>query len=139
MRQKSYKSSRTNSDIQRVISYVLEFEMKDPRVNSFVSVVKTEATKDLKECKCYVSVLGSEDEQRRTMLGLKSASGFIRSRLAESLNLRNTPEITFILDHSIEYGVEMSKKIDDIIEQDRKGQEKSGNLNVNDETDSFDE
>lgn len=116
MRQKSYKNQRINSDVQRVISHVIEFELKDPRVSTMVSVVKTEVTRDLKECKCYVSILGTPDEQKETIRGLQHAEGFVRSRLAESLNLRMTPEITFILDHSIEYGVSMAKKIDEIMQ-----------------------
>lgn len=115
MRTNSHKGGRINSDVQRVISHVIEFEMKDPRVSRMVSVVKTEVTKDLKECKCYVSILGTPEEEKETMQGLKSAGGFVRKRLAESLNLRNTPEIHFISDHSIAYGVEMSKKIDEVM------------------------
>ena len=117
MRGKSSRGGRVNSDVQRVISHILEFELKDPRVSSFVSVVKCDVTNDLKECKCYVSVLGSEEEMESTLKGLNSASGFVRKRLAESLNLRYTPEVKFIMDKSIEYGVMMSKKIDDIMSE----------------------
>lgn len=117
MRGKSSRGGRVNSDVQRVISHILEFELKDPRVSSFVSVVKCDVTNDLKECKCYVSVLGSEEDSENTLKGLNSASGFVRKRLAESLNLRNTPEVKFIMDKSIEYGVMMSKKIDDIMSE----------------------
>jgi len=102
-----------NSDVKRVISHVIEREIKDPRVTGLISVVKVEVTKDLKECKCYISVLGGDGD--KTIEGLQSASGFIRKRVAEALNMRNTPEIRFILDDSIQYGIEMSKKIDDII------------------------
>ena len=99
MRGKSSRGGRVNSDVQRVISHILEFELKDPRVSSFVSVVKCDVTNDLKECKCYVSVLGSEEDSENTLKGLNSASGFVRKRLAESLNLRNTPEVKFIMDN----------------------------------------
>ena len=104
-----------NSDVQRVISHVIEFEIKDPRVSSLVSVTRCDVTNDLKECKCYISVLGSDEDAENTMEGLRRASGFIRKRLAESLNLRYTPQIEFKLDKSIEYGVMMSKKIDDVL------------------------
>lgn len=122
MRGKSPKGARINSDVQRVISHIIEFEIKDPRVNSLVSVVKCDVTNDLKECKCYISVLGYEEAGKSTIDGLNSAKGFVRKRLAESLNMRYTPEITFVLDRSIEYGVMMSKKIDDIMKGESDGE-----------------
>ena len=115
MRKNNQKGSRINSDVQRVISHVIEFEIKDPRVGALVSVVKCDVTNDLKECKCYISVLGDEPSGEETIEGLNSAKGFIRKRLAESLNMRYTPQIEFILDKSIEYGVMMTKKIDDLM------------------------
>ena len=122
MRGKSPKGARINSDVQRVISHIIEFEIKDPRVNSLVSVVKCDVTNDLKECKCYISVLGDEEAGKSTIDGLNSAKGFVRKRLAESLNMRYTPEITFVLDRSSEYGVMMSKKIDDIMKGESDGE-----------------
>ena len=88
--------------------------MKDPRVAPWTSVVAAEVAPDLKTCKAYISVLGGKKEQEDTIAGLKNAEGFIRHELARTLNLRNTPEICFILDQSIEYGVNMSKKIDEV-------------------------
>ncbi len=115
MRGNNSRGGRVNSDVQRVISHVIEFEIKDPRVSSLVSVTRCDVTNDLKECKAYISVLGSDEDAENTMEGLRRASGFIRKRLAESLNLRYTPQIEFKLDKSIEYGVMMSKKIDDVL------------------------
>ena len=111
----SERSSRVNSDVQRVIGHIIEFELKDPRISGLTSVVKTEVTKDLKICKCYISVLGDDAAAESTIQGLRAAAGFVRKRLAESLNLRNTPEVNFVLDKSIEYGVNMSRKIDEIL------------------------
>ena len=62
--------------------------------------------------KVYISVLGDKKEKEDTIAGLENAAGYARRCLAQSLNLRNTPELRFILDESIEYGIEMSKKID---------------------------
>ena len=76
------------------------------------TVVAVEVAPDLKTCKAYISVLGSEEEQESTVEGLRSAHGYIKRELARSINLRNTPDIRFILDQSIEYGVNMSRKID---------------------------
>ena len=89
-------------------------KIKDPRINPLTSVVAVEVAPDLKTCKAYISVLGDEKSQQETIKGLKSAEGYIRTMLAKSINLRNTPQITFILDQSIEYGVKMSKMIDDV-------------------------
>lgn len=78
------------------------------------SVVTVEVAPDLKTCKAYISVLGDEKAQQDTIAGLKSAEGYIRRELAHTVNLRNTPEIRFILDQSIEYGVRMSRLIDEV-------------------------
>ena len=78
------------------------------------SVTAVEVAPDLKTCRAYISVLGNEEEKRNTMEGLKNAEGYIRRQLAKTINLRNTPEIRFILDESIEYGVAMSKLIDEV-------------------------
>ena len=83
------------------------------------SVVKVEVTPDLKMCKAYISVLGTDEQKKDTIDGLKSAQGFIKNRIAKVINLRNTPEIKFILDESIEYGVNMSKMIDDVTRNER--------------------
>ena len=80
----------------------------------WTSVVAAEVAPDLKTCKAYISVLGDEKAQKDTLEGLQSAEGYIRRELAHTLNMRNTPEITFVLDQSIEYGVNMSKKIDEV-------------------------
>ena len=78
------------------------------------SVVAVEVAPDLKTCKAYISVLGDEKAQQDTIRGLQSAEGYIRRELARSINLRNTPEIRFIMDQSIEYGVNISRKIDEV-------------------------
>jgi ribosome-binding factor A len=84
------------------------------------SVVSVEVAPDLKTCKAYISVLGDARAAADTRAGLQSAEGYIRRQLAHSVNLRNTPEIRFILDQSIEYGVNMSRMIDDVISADEE-------------------
>lgn len=115
MRKNSIKNTRINGEVQKEMSNILRGEMKDPRIHPMTSVVACEVSPDLKNCKAYISVLGDEKAQEDTLAGLKSAVGFIRSQLAKNLNLRNTPEIKFILDQSIEYGVNMSKLIDEVV------------------------
>ena len=98
----------------RELSNIIRGDIKDPRIHPLTSVVAVEVAPDLKTCKAYISVLGDEKAQEDTVKGLKSAEGYIRTKLARNINLRNTPEIRFILDQSIEYGVNMSKKIDEV-------------------------
>lgn len=116
MRKHSVKNIRINSEVQKELSRIISMEIKDPRICPMTTVVSVEVAPDLKSCKAYISILGSDQEQEDTLAGLKSAHGFIKRELARSLNLRNTPDIRFILDQSIEYGVNMSKKIEKIME-----------------------
>ena len=113
LRKRSIKNTRVNTEVQHELSNIIR-NVKDPRVASWTSVVSVEVAPDLKTCKAYISVLGDEKAQMDTITGLKSAVGYIRRELARTLNMRNTPEITFVLDQSIEYGVNMSKKIDEV-------------------------
>lgn len=114
MRKRSIKNTRVNAEVQRELSNILRTGIKDPRVAPMTSVTAVEVAPDLKTCKAYISVLGDEEAQMNTVKGLQSAEGYIRRELAHSLNMRNTPEVKFVLDQSIEYGVNMSKKIDDV-------------------------
>ena len=101
-------------EVQRELSQIIRSEIKDPRIHPLTSVVAVEGTPDLKYCKAYISVLGDEEAGKATIEGLRSAASFVRRELAHRVNLRNTPEIKFILDQSIEYGVNMSKLIDEV-------------------------
>lgn len=117
MRKNSIKNTRINGEVQKELSRIISREIKDPRIHSMTSVLSVEVTPDLKQCKAYISVLGDEEEKKETLAGLNSAVGFVRKELARSINLRNTPEIKFIMDDSIGYGVSMSKKIDEVTSQ----------------------
>lgn len=120
MRKNSVKNTRINGEVLKELSNIIRSEIKDPRINPMTSVVAVEVAPDLKTCKAYISVLGDEKSQNDTITGLKSAEGYIRRQLARTVNLRNTPEIRFILDQSIEYGINMSKLIDEVTEHDSK-------------------
>ena len=120
MRKNSVKNTRINGEVLKELSNIIRSEIKDPRINPMTSVVAVEVAPDLKTCKAYISVLGDEKSQKATITGLKSAEGYIRRQLARTVNLRNTPEIRFILDQSIEYGINMSKLIDEVTEHDNK-------------------
>lgn len=114
MKRNSIKYSRMNGEVQRELSKIISLDIKDPRIHPMTSVVSVEVTPDLKYAKVFVSVLGNAEDREKTAVGLKSAASHIRSKLAKSLNLRNTPELTFVMDDSIEYGVNMSKRIDEL-------------------------
>ena len=120
MRKNSVKNTRINGEVLKELSNIIRSEIKDPRINPMTSVVAVEVAPDLKTCKAYISVLGDEKSQKDTITGLKSAEGYIRRQLARTVNLRNTPEIRFILDQSIEYSINMSKLIDEVTEHDNK-------------------
>lgn len=119
MRKNSTKNNRINSEVQKALSSIIR-TVKDPRVDPFTSVVEVQVAPDLKTCKVYVSVLGDGGEE--TIEGLKYAAGYIRHELAREVNLRNTPELSFHLDTSISYGVDMTKKIEEVIKADEMAQ-----------------
>ncbi len=123
MRKNSVKNTRINGEVQRELAEIIRGGIKDPRIAPMTSVVAVEVAPDLKTCKAWVSVLGDEKAQADTLAGLRSAEGFIRGRLAKTINLRNTPQITFIMDQSIAYGVTMSKRIEEVVATDRKESE----------------
>ena len=131
MRKNSIKNTRINSEVQRELSSIISREIKDPRIHPMTPVVSVEVTPDLKYCKAYISVLGSEEAGKDTIKGLKSAEGFIRTQLAKKVNLRNTPQIFFVLDQSIEYGVRMSKLIDEVTKDMPEEQEDDGTESEN--------
>lgn len=113
MRKNSIKNTRINGEVQKELSVIIR-ELKDPRIGIMTSVTDVEVTPDLKFATAYISVLGDEQAKADTLAGLKSATGFIRRELARTINLRNTPEIKFVIDESIEYGMKMSKLIDEL-------------------------
>ena len=120
MKKNSLKNTRINGEVQRELAQIIRGGIKDPRIAPMTSVVAVEVAPDLKTCKAWISVLGDEKAQQDTLAGLRSAEGFIRGRLAKTINLRNTPQITFIMDQSIAYGVSMSKKIEEVMATDRE-------------------
>ena len=152
MRKNSVKNTRINGEVQRVLAETIRGEIKDPRISPWTSVVAVEVAPDLKSCKVWISVLGDEEVRKSTLEGLRSAEGFIKRQLARTINLRNTPELIFVLDQSIEYGVNMSKKIDEVMAQDNENIQKRKNdaddtepkaenmdINENAESESLDE
>lgn len=120
MRKNSMKNTRINGEVQKVLAEVIRGEIKDPRISPLTSVIAVEVAPDLKTCKAWISVYGDEKAQADTLAGLKSAEGYIKNQLARKINLRNTPEIRFLVDQSIAYGVKMSKLIDEVNHPEEK-------------------
>lgn len=118
MRKNSMKNTRINGEVQKELAEIIRAEIKDPRISPLTSVISVEVAPDLKTCKAWISVYGDDRVAEETLAGLKSAEGYIRRELARRINLRNTPEIRFIVDQSIAYGVKMSKLIDEVAKTD---------------------
>ena len=118
MRKNSIKNTRVNAEVHKELAEIIRNGIKDPRIQPMTSVTAVEVAPDLKTCKAYISVLGAAEAKKDTLAGLRSAESYIRRQLAKTVNLRNTPEIRFILDESIEYGVTMSKLIDEVSRKD---------------------
>ena len=113
MKKNSTKNRRVSEEVAHELSQIIR-DLKDPRIAPLTSVVEAIVAPDLKTCKVYISVYGDEKAKKDTMTGLRSAEGFIRRELAHRLNLRNTPELHFIMDTSVEDAMDMMKKIDEI-------------------------
>ena len=111
----SVKMGRITQDIKRELVDILR-EVKDPRISKLLSVIKVDVTSDLSYCKVYVSALEGNEKTVESVVGLKSAAGYIRKELARKLSLRKTPELYFIADNSIEYGANINK----ILEEQKK-------------------
>jgi len=109
----SKRQNRINDEVKRELSEIIRAGLNDPRIGTVTSVTRAEVTPDLKYCKIYISILSEGKDS--VMNGLNSATGYIRRLLAERVNLRQTPELKFIRDDAIEYGMRMSKLIDETI------------------------
>lgn len=131
MRKNRMKNTRINGEVQKELAEIIRAEIKDPRISPLTSVISVEVAPDLKTCKAWISVYGDDHAAQDTLAGLKSAEGYIRRELARRINLRNTPEIRFIVDQSIAYGVKMSKLIDEVTQSDaqRKDEPEEGSEN----------
>ena len=116
--------NRINEELKRELSQIINYELKNPNVTGMISVTRAKITPDFKYAKVYVSILNSKNTQK-TMEGLKESSGFIRSQIAKTINLRITPELVFELDDSLDYG----ERIDSIL-KDLKNEEYNKELYI---------
>lgn len=107
---------RVNEAVREVLSETLAGGLKDPRIG-FVTVVSVDTSTDLSYSKVYVSVMGDDEEQKKTLEGLAHCRGYLQSLLAGQLGMRRTPQLTFVLDESIEHGMRIEKLLKEIEEQ----------------------
>lgn len=110
---------RIDEEYRKELSQIISYDLKNSNVTGMISVTKVKVTTDLKYAKIYVSILNSKNI-KETMDGLKKSSGFIRSELAKRINLRNTPELIFEIDDSIEYGAKIDSILKEILPEERK-------------------
>ncbi|MCL2573227.1 MAG: 30S ribosome-binding factor RbfA [Defluviitaleaceae bacterium] len=105
---------RINDEIKKELSEILRSGLKDPRMVSMASVVRVDTSADLKHCKAYISILGSDEAQESCMEAINSAKGYIKSQIASALQLRQTPDFKFIADDSLDYSFKIGKMLDDV-------------------------
>lgn len=108
------RMERVNELIREEISELIRREVKDPRLNSFISVTEVVTSPDLRHARVFVSIMGTDEEKKQVEKGLAAATGFLRRELGERLTLRYTPELTFQLDDSIERGSRLLKLINEV-------------------------
>ena len=113
---------RIDEEYKKELSQIIGYELKNPNVTGLISVTKVKVTSDLKFAKVYVSILNSKNI-KDTLAGLKKSAGYIRSELAKRVNLRNTPELIFELDDSIEYGAKIDSILKEIMPKKEEGKE----------------
>lgn len=118
----SNRFGRIDEEFKKEISQIINYELKEPSVTGMISVTKVKVTTDLSYAKVAVSILNSKDV-KETLAGLKKSAGYIRSELAKRINLRNTPEIIFELDDSLEYGAKIDSILKDIMKDIKKEEE----------------
>ncbi len=110
---------RIDEEFRKELSQIISYDLKEPSVTGMVSVTRVKVTPDLKYAKISVSILNSKNV-KETLNGLKKSSGYLRSELAKRINLRNTPELVFELDESLEYGARIDSILNDIMKDVKK-------------------
>ena len=108
------RTMRLSEEMRKVISNIIQNELKDPRIPMLTSVTKVEVTKDLRYAKVYISVLGDAEQKQKCIDGLKSAAGYIRKETGSQIKMRYTPELIFEIDNSIEYGLHIAELLREV-------------------------
>ena len=117
----SNRLERINEELKKEISNIINYEVTNSKVTGMISVTKVKVSPDLSFARVYVSMLHSKNI-KDSLAGLKSSTGFIRSRIAENINLRVTPELVFEFDDSLEYGEKIDRILEEIMPKKDKGE-----------------
>ncbi len=114
----SHRIERVNTLIRKEVSELIQYQLRDPRLDEFVTVTAVETSADLKHAKVFVSSFSGQQEEQKILSVLNSASGFLRSELAKKAQMRRTPELNFLWDNSIEHGERILRLIDEVTHED---------------------
>lgn len=112
------RADRIGDQMKRELGDILQRELKDPRIPPFTGVSEVKVTRDLSHATCYISVLGTTEQQADCLEALRKAAGYMRREIAQRIRMRITPELHFILDDSVREGLRMSKLIDEALAKD---------------------
>lgn len=118
-RKNTNRMEKVNEQFKKEISSIIDQELKNPNITGLISVTKVKTSPDLKSARVYISLLNSKSK-KNTLAGLKNAAGYIRTELAKRVNLRYTPELTFELDESMEYGSRIENILKEIMPKNEK-------------------
>ena len=122
MKKNSNRLGRIDEELKKEISSIINYDLKNPNITGLISVTKAKITPDLKYAQVYVSILNSKNT-KETLVALKKASGFVRTEVAKRINLRNTPELIFEFDDSIEYGARIDSILKEVMKDIKPGEE----------------
>lgn len=114
------RSERLSELMQEELSDIIRREVKDPRIGEFCTIMHVEVSDDLRHAKVSVSIMGDETQQKKTLIGLKNATGFIRREIGQRIGIRHTPELVFVLDKSVDYSFEIDRLIKDFYKENDK-------------------
>ena len=132
----SHRGPRIAEAIREVVSSAILFELADPRVKG-VPVLHAEVSPDLRNAKVYVSLMGTEAEQKLAMKGLQHACGFLQAKVAARLQTRSTPVLSFQKDEGVKKSIEISRLIDEALASDRRNRENAGSHDPESEPESM--
>jgi ribosome-binding factor A len=110
----SYRIERVNTLIRKEISELIQQQLRDPRLDSFVAVTEVHTSPDLRHAKVFVSSLGGRQEEHKILEVLNAAAGYLRTELAHTIRLRRMPELSFAWDDSIEHGDHILQMLDEV-------------------------
>ena len=118
----SRRTDRINEQLREEISTVLARQIKDPRLNSVISITRVESSSDLRSARVYISVLGNDIQRKEALEGLQSAASFLRREIRDRINMKHTPFMTYLLDDSIQEADHLLRLLNDVKSEDTSEQ-----------------